>query len=371
LNLPTGPTIQPSFYMIPAWKWRRELGRVGQQLKGLLDRLTDPIQQRRLDRVVANGLFRLDGAVPASKKTAIVLVFQPKRIADSILLTCRWLASSGYAPLVVSNAPISQQDRERLSEVVWRAVERPNFGYDFGGYRDGLTCLAQWATVPEELLILNDSIWLPLEPNTDLLHRLSNHPADIVGTILRTRGSEQFVESYIYRLGPSALRHPSFSAFWQQIRLTSNKYHVIRRGERGFSAAMQSAGLQVASIFDDAEFVRLIAQQDSVFLRKMLEHAAYIDRSLAAEREQLLKKSGPRWRDQVLLHVDKVLSKRLAYSSFPYAMVQLMGYPLLKKSAEPVSKAWRQAYVAAVKAKDLPLPPAPIWSEIIARDGVT
>jgi len=157
--------------LVASWKIRRELGRLGQQIKGILDRFTDPISQRRLDRAVAAGLLQLDGTLPVSDKIAVFLIYQPTGLAASTFETCHMLSQAGYAPLVVSNCPLTAQDRSRLEAVVWRAVERPNFGYDFGGYRDGLTCLRQWGIAPAELLILNDSVWLPVSPQTDLLER--------------------------------------------------------------------------------------------------------------------------------------------------------------------------------------------------------
>lgn len=355
--------------MIPGWKIRRELGRLGQQLRGLGERLTDPAAQRRLDRAVAAGLPRIDGALALENRVALFLIYQPEGLAASTLETCRWLASAGYAPFVVSNAPIRKGDRERLAATVWRAVERPNFGYDFGGYRDGLACLAQWGVTPEAMVILNDSVWLPVLPATDLLDRLAEHPADIAGTILRFRGEERFLESYIYHMHRSALKHPAFRAFWAGLRLTSNKYHVIRRGERGFSTAMRRAGLRVEGVYDDGAMAKRIAEQDTDFLRLTLRHAAYIDAPLAAERDRLMAGAGAGWRAAAVAHVETVLAKRLAYSSFPYAMVRLTGYPLLKKSAEPVSRAWRLAHLGAVAAGDLPAPPAPMLAEIRARDA--
>jgi hypothetical protein len=355
--------------MIPGWKIRRELGRLGQQLRGLGERLTDPAAQRRLDRAVAAGLPRIDGALPCAPKVALYLIYQPGGIAASTLETCHWLAANGYAPLVVSNAPIRAADRDRLAAAVWRAVERPNFGYDFGGYRDGLTSLAQWGVAPEELVILNDSVWLPVLPDTDLMARLAAEPAEVAGTILRTRGSERFLESYLYRLRRPVLEHPGFADFWAGLRLTSNKYHVIRRGERGFSAAMRAAGLRVAGVYDSAALAGRIAQQDDAFLRTTLRHAAYIDAPLAAARDRLLAGTGPGWRAAALAHVTEVLEKRLGYSTFPHAMARLTGYPLLKKSAEPVSRAWRLAHLAAVEAGDLPAPSPALLAEIRARDA--
>lgn len=355
--------------MVSGWKVRRELERLWQQTKGIGNQLTDPVAQRRLDSLVEDGLPLLQGAMPRADKIALLLIFQPSGIQQSTLRTCRWLAQAGYAPLVVSNAPIAEDDRAPLAEVVWRAVERPNFGYDFGGYRDGLTCLAQWGVAPEELLILNDSIWLPVLPEPDILARLALEPAEIAGTILRERGEERFLESYLYRLRRPALEHPAFSTFWKDLQLTSNKYHVIRRGERGFSAAMRAAGLRVAGVYDTSALVERIADQDTDFLERTLHYGAYIDPQLAAERDRLLSWRRPGWQAAALDHVNRVLKKRMAYSSFPYAMVHLTGYPLLKKSSEPISRAWRIAHMKATEAGDLPPPPPPLLTEIRARDS--
>lgn len=334
--------------MIPAWKLKRELNRLGQQLRGIPERVTDPIRARRLDRAVTAGLPRFDGALPAADKIALYLLYQPKGVAPSTVETCRWLAEHGYAPFIVSNAPLAESDRTALAPVIWRAVERPNFGYDFGGYRDGLTSLRQWGIAPETLLILNDSIWIPILPDTDILERLEAHPADIAGTILRERGHERFLESYLYRISHRALMHPAFARFWADLKLTSNKYHVIRRGERGFSAAMRAAGLTLAGLYDTASLPEALAQQDDAFLRKMLAYGAYIDAPFASERDRLLTAAGPEWRNDVLIHVREVLSKRPGYSSFPYATVALCRYPVLKKSHEPISRAWREAFVNAL-----------------------
>lgn len=350
--------------MIPQWKFVREIQRLGQQLRGIPERLTDPLAQRRLDRAVAAGLPCFDGAVPVGAKVALYLVFQPAGISESTIHTCRWLAGHGYAPLIVSNAAVSASDREKLKPVIWRGVERPNFGYDFGGYRDGLASLARWNVAPETLLILNDSIWLPVIPESDILRRLEDDPADIAGTILRERGDERFLESYLYRIGAPALRHPAFAGYWASLQLTSNKYHVIRRGERGFSAAMRKAGLTVAGIYDAASLPERAIEQDDAFLEATLRHAAYIDAHLAQERDRLLTDRGSAWRDRVLKHMKETLRKRQAYSSYPFAMVSLYGYPVLKKSTEPVSAAWRRAYLAAVTEGALPAPPAAILKEI-------
>lgn len=337
--------------MTPGWKVARELSRIGQQLRGIAERLTDPAAQRRLDRLVAQGLPRLDGALALTGKVALYLVHQPAGLADSTLDTCRHLQGCGYAPLVVSNAPLSAADRARLAPVVWRAVERPNFGYDFGGYRDGLTCLRQWGVAPGRLLILNDSVWFPVLPGSDLVERLETAPADIAGTVLRERRAERFLESYLYAIRGPVLDHPAFRAYWNGLRLTSNKYHVIRRGERGFSAAMLAAGLHVQAVYSADSFLRAAAAADESVLRTVLRFAAHQDPvQQAALRKLSNAPATPDFRADALAAIRSTLAKAQFYSTFPVGAVVWLGYPLAKKSRDPVNANWRVAWLNAIDA---------------------
>ena len=343
--------------MIPLWKVRRELARLGQQLRAVPGAVLDPLAQRRLDARVAAGLPMVEGAIPPGPKVALVLVWQPKGIPDSLIATCRWLAAGGHAPLVVSNAPLSAADRVRLAPVVWRAVERPNFGYDFGGYRDGLTCLRQWGVAPERLVILNDSVWVPLREPCDLLGRLAAAPFDVAGSVLRRRGDERFLESYLYSIRGEVLDHPAFRAFWDGLRLTSNKYLVIRRGERGFSRALIAAGLRVGGLYTPEAFLAAAEAAPDAELAEVLRFAAHPDDTVQARLRGLADGACcAGGRGPALAEMRATLEKAQFYSTFPVGAARWLGYPLLKKSAEPVSARWRAAFCEAVGAGVLPAP---------------
>jgi hypothetical protein len=73
----------------------------------------------------------------------------------------------------------------------------------------------------------------------------------------------------------------------------------------------------------------------------------------------------PSGRERVLAYMRKTLVMRQGYPSFPFAMVDLYNYPLMKKSLEPVSSAWRKQYLAAVAAGTIDAPPRSIESEIL------
>lgn len=351
---------------VPGWKIRRELGRLGQQLSAIPEAIWEPLAQARHDRELLARWPVRDGQLPGSDRVAALLIWQPEGIAPSVFRTISYLSDAGYAPFVVSNAPVSEMDRRTLDASVWKWMERPNFGYDFGGYRDALRVLKSWDSDPERLVILNDSMWFPLSDGDETLARLAALEADVAGSILRHRDSADFLESYIFSVSSRTWRSEAFWAYWDGLRITSNKYKVIRRGERGFSKAMTDAGLSIRPLFEEADFRKEVAAMTQEELRDAVRFAATMDADLEARRLALLESGadGDACRDLI----DAMLVKGLFYSTFPVISAGRMGYPFLKKSREPISALWRRRYVEAVEASVIERPDDVVWTEIRARN---
>lgn len=356
--------------VIPAWKVKRELTRLGQQLRAIPEFIWEPIACRRHDKAANAGFPVHDGAVPLGAKIALLLVYQPRGIAQSTLSMCAHLRARGYAPFVVSNSVLSASDHATLAPEVWRILERPNFGYDFGGYRDGILQLCRWGIVPEHLLILNDSIWFPLMSDETLVSQLEASDADLSGTILRVRGAERFLESYCYMVPRPTFEHAAFHDYWRDLALTSNKYKVIRRGERGFSRALIAAGLAVKGLYTQSDFMAAIMAQDDVFLEKTLRHAVHTTAGLGAERDRLLGvASAPDWRAMVEAYLRATLEREQIYAAFPYAMIKLFRYPILKKSNDRSAVLWRSAILGAIDSGDLAVPDQPFLGELRCKNA--
>ena len=361
--------------MIPAWKIRRELQRLGQQLSAIHQALWEPILQRRHDRAVQKGLPVFDGAVTQRPKIALYLLYQPSVLPKSIVETCQFLADHGYSPLIVANDGLSAENRDQLLPFVWKILERPNIGYDFGGYRDGILQLQMWDVEPDKLLILNDSIWFPILPGDTLLDRMEAAKADVAGTVLRQKGNFGFLESYLYLIDGSVLKNEAMRNFWRSYRLTANKYKVIRRGERGHSAALWDAGFKLHPMFSATTFLSLIRREDDVFLEKTIQFGVAKTASQSAEREAILHATRDKdWREAALNHIEKILQSSQFYSAFPYASVRLLNYPILKRSGDMVSVLWRRAYLGAINAGALEPPLPTILAELksqVAREATT
>lgn len=369
--------------MIAGWKVRRELARIGQRLRAIPEAVYEPLIQRRHDRAFASRTVVTEGIQTRAGKIALFLIYQPTGLSRSSLQTCQHLRSQGYAVLVVSNAPLAVPDRQALAGLVWKILERPNYGYDFGGYRDGIRLLGQLGITPEALLILNDSIWFPLGPDDSMIGRLQASGADLAGTILRVRPSSsrqslaqdrashggdqiRFLESYLYYLPGSTFRHPAFATFWRDFRLTNNKYKVIRRGERDFSMVLAAAGLTVHAILSQEALLAAMAGVEAEVLVKTLRYGSYVDSSLQLECDALLAgfADDAIWRGEALAHMARAAGRGVFNSTFCYPTMRLLGAGFLKKSRERVNLLWRHRYLAAVEASDLPAPTAELLAEI-------
>jgi Rhamnan synthesis protein F len=360
--------------MIPAWKIRRELETARQQLQAIPERLIGPARQRRLDGQFPNGFRVMNGAASLGPKVAIFLVYQPRGMSASVQSTCRHLSERGYSVVLVANSPVSQVDEESLGPWVWRFVERPNFGYDFGGYRDGIRLLWHWSVSPDSLIILNDSVWFPLDQNETMLASMEASHAGFLGALRHVDLPETDTEhagiflSYFYLIKRAVLTSEVFINYWNSYVSTSNKYLTVRRGERGFSRTLFAAGVPSEGLYSRDRFMTAVVQQPASFLRQTLVYGAYTDPDLERQRDALLQDdaASETWRTQSIDHIRAVVNKRNFHSSFCYASIRLLGIPLLKKNKGELQVRMRRQYLRAVKAGDLPAPETAVLAEIKA-----
>lgn len=327
------------------WKLKREFNRIRQQLKGIPEFFTEPLRRQRHDARRGAMLQADHGAIALGPKVALLLVYQPAGISDATVWTCQHLVHKGYAPLIISNAPLSNEDRTRLSPWIWRMAERPNFGYDFGGYRDGIWLLSQWKIDPDVLIILNDSIWFPLNGNETLIDRMESSAADFVGALqldpLRQTENlppkkRPFFGSFFLMVKRGALRHEAFIRFWDRYRITSNKYKTIRRGERGFSHALMDAGITSEAIYSRAMFDNHLRALDNAQLRILMGDLVTIDERLEHDINAAILhfQDTPAWREAALDLSIRATEKQNLLATAPITALTLFGVPYLKKSRD-------------------------------------
>lgn len=355
--------------MIPGWKIRRELLRFRQQLFWYWELLHARRRTRQYDRDRPRLVRRQDGPQPSRSKIAAFLIFQPGEMPGSILETCDLLTDLGYAVLVVSNGPLTEAARAALAPHVWRVLERPNLGYDFGGYREAVMHLWDQRAEPEELMILNDSAWIMSDAFPAFIDRLRAMKADVSGTVLRTKKHRKWLESYFFLLNYKALTSPAFRRFWTDYQLINSKFGVIRQGERDFTVVLAAGGLSLGALGGNPDFLARMAEASDEELRLAMDYAAPVPAPLLEDRNRLLNDpKGADWRDRALQHQAMVLDgKRNWHTHFPIASFRVLGYPFLKKSREQITVDWQQLVLRAIRDGVLPKLSPSMTAELMDR----
>lgn len=273
---------------IPLWKIKREAGRLGRNSIEIGHELIRKFYFRRhYDRVTRKALHRTAGALPLGRELAIYVIFPTAGLLESHLMMLRSLRQAGISTLVVSNHPLDTEARARLCQEASLLIERPNIGYDFGGYRDGILEISDSLHELDRLWLLNDSAWLlpqgggwftqARQMNKDFVAATSSFPvwrrswlrpkrvlAASYRTLIwnhRTDHAGFHYASYALCITSSILRDRSFLRYWQQLDIRNDKKRTVRRGEIGLTQWVRRHGYSHGATHEvttlDQELARL------------------------------------------------------------------------------------------------------------------
>lgn len=159
----------------------------------------------------------------------MVLIHQPAGVLDSTLFQLGWLNRNEVSSIIIANHPLSKADHAALSPLCHLIIDRPNIGYDFGGYRDGVLTLSECGMLADALYIINDSIWFPLDANSDVIEKCRASSAGLFGPQMSQyskRTSAGYIQSYFFRFSSDPLR---------SLGLINDKYTVVKRQERNLT----------------------------------------------------------------------------------------------------------------------------------------
>ncbi|ABD57193.1 rhamnan synthesis F family protein [Jannaschia sp. CCS1] len=337
--------------MIPAWKIKRELKRFVMQMGYLPWMLAAPRAKRAYDARKAAQIRLTQGVAPRTSELAVLLLFQPRGITASTLHTLEHLKAHGVSTLVVSNAPLSDTDRASLATHAWLIMERPNYGYDFGGYRDAILHILEDDRPPARLFVLNDSIWFPLQPDSDLIEDARASDTDLYGFVLndRMRGAHRaHLQSYFFSFGPRAVASPAFAAYWRDLFLTNNKNLVVRRCEIPMTGAFRTLGFSVAARHRYSDGAQALKALDNATLARVIAYQVQVDTRNAPRLKPHLTE-GPRdaaWRARVDADIDAGLLDKYFLIAHPAVLIGQLRVPLLKKDHQSIYQLQRRELFA-------------------------
>jgi Rhamnan synthesis protein F len=356
----------------PVWKVKREFLRICFKFWDWLFLPVELVIQRVNDLLFYRRTTLVAGDTVPGSKVAVFFIFQPKGLSPTIALTCRYLISQGYTLVLVSSTPLGEPELSKLRPLCWKILIRPNYGYDFGGYRDGIRVVRKPRLPLEKVLLLNDSMWFPLDESNQMIARLESDGLQLNGPVFENmpgREKHRHFQSYLLLIGETAWRSKAFADYWKRYKVSSRKRIVLARGEKGFSLEMFKAKFGGQAPSTRSILVEKLARQSNEFLRTTLTYAAYETPELATEAIDLLAgyQSTEEWHRRALAHMGKALEKLQPMGVFCFACTKLLDFSFLKKSSYPlVHDGMRWQYLRAVAAGDLPAPHPDILAEIKA-----
>ena len=339
------------------------LKRAAQRLMGKPKRLfTKYAATEYYDLFVAKRSQTHVGALPLGNKVAIFLIFPKAGVQPSHLLSLRTIAQAGFAPLVVSNLALTAADRALILPHCWHLIVRPNFGYDFGGYRDGFLSLKAQLAGLTHVALLNDSCWFPLQPTQNWLMQAEELGADFAAAsyhrAMAPVKSADFRQvqwqfdptlpgfhygSFAVLLGGKLLHAPAFQRFWQRLRLTNDKNQTVKYGEAGLSRFVVTQGYRHACTCDLLSIPAILDHLGDDRLRQVLRNLILpFDPDLRALQRDLQTPDRANWRSDVqALILTGAVQTGAAYA-LADLMTQELALPFLKKAPlliEPAASA--------------------------------
>jgi hypothetical protein len=341
----------------PAWKVKRELERIRVKLELFVSgRLYDPLRKPIYDLTARRRQRLTQGNMALTDRVAVFVVYQPKGIPPSIFLTLEHLRQNRFSVLLVSNGPLRPEDRTRLAQDVSLVLERPNVGYDFGGYRDGIRHLWSLKQDLSLLVLMNDSTWFPLRRDDDSLARMEALGVDLAGHIIKQASIDfDHVESHLLMFGPVALASPAIQGFWSNYVMSDLRLRTIMEGEVALTQLALRQGLSVRALLDPDQLLKLLLQLPSEELLKVVRQLALQSEADSQTVANWISSAdlGDHWREDFLNWTVKELStsrEHFISTTFVDVAVRLGGMGFLKKSDDPRFHLARQALLNGIKA---------------------
>ena len=166
------------------------------------------------------------------------------------------LRALGLSIVFVTNSgrlrPEAMAALQRLCDGV---IVRRNIGYDFGAMREGIDQLALPRPDTEMVLLVNDSVYGPLQPLGPLFERIDFDRADIWG-LTESWQTAFHLQSFFVAFGRAALTSEAWRAFWRRVRPVGSKWWIILQYEIGLTQRFLRAGLRARALWRYADLVR-------------------------------------------------------------------------------------------------------------------
>lgn len=364
-------------------------GQPGMVAKAALTLFQNAFPQQFSDLYLSRFHKVYPGDVPSGKKVAIYLIFPKTGILPTHLHSLRYMIENGYAPLVVANLPLAAEDISTLQAHAWKILERPNFGYDFGGYRAAILEIQNLLPQLDRLVLLNDSAWFPLAGKMNWLAEAEAFGKDFVGAMesgfIKNRGKVESYEtrkwapdrgrknfhygSYALSIGARLLQSKAFLKWWKRVRISQGRNRTIRRCEIGLTQWVMRHGFSHGTTTNGGDIDKVFETMDDAALRRVFDSFAYYDAPKGVLLLEELERSpgiDNLTRQQLLQYMFLAIGKGGAAMTAPRFLIEQKNHTFLKKKMFRPNVRETPALVALIDDLGDPMGP-----HMLAERGLT
>lgn len=163
------------------------------------------------------------------------------KVSHSVRNIMTALQRKGINIISVTNAKLSDLQKDFLISTSHTLILRGNQGFDFGAYKDCIMHLQNTAPDLTRIILINDSVYYFSNGIDQFIERIIGQEDSIAAFENWDPIHAYHLQSFALNLSAKVFQHPSFVKFWKDYSPVNNRLHAIQRGEKKLSEACLKA----------------------------------------------------------------------------------------------------------------------------------
>jgi uncharacterized membrane protein len=183
-------------------------------------------------------------------------------LEDRVVFTLKSVRDLFDTVVVMSNSPLSNQDRQTLEGVSDKVIERENIGYDFSAWKEGLDTIG-WGALKkyDSLTLMNDTCHFPILPIGPYYKKFERNPRiDFWGASIHKATEDgmpgtdepvpEHIQSYFMSFKKKVFVSSVFKRFWDDLKAHKDVHRVIQDYETCLTNTLSSVGFKYDAIIN-------------------------------------------------------------------------------------------------------------------------
>ena len=214
-----------------------------------------------------------------NNRLIIYFFFDRDGIADRyVLYMLQELKKNSRDIFVVSNGPIQQESKEKISQYAFDIFERENKGFDVWAYKEAQEHLG-WERLAsyDEVVLMNYTIMGPVYPLNEMFDEMADRDLDFWGPTMSHRVDENpgdmnpfgyipdHIQSHFIAVRRSLLMDKLYRDYWKDMPMINGYFDSVGRHETYFTKYFSDNGFNW-EVYSDSEDYRCYTDQPIIMM---------------------------------------------------------------------------------------------------------